>query len=173
VAHRRHGRFSFLEVVLVVLTTALTCRFKIILKLHSKLASVGGTSVKFQRHGGRFRKFRSSHVNHATGAVPPRRLRRLGVGPLSHMLPIVVSKAYGLYLGCLVSTPQAPYRICGSELSSGATGTSRMAPSPASRYGSAGELLAWRPDHVGHGAFNGCDARGHTGPLARECSVHV
>jgi hypothetical protein len=45
-----------------------------------------------------------------------------------------------------------------------------MAPS---RYGSAGELLAWRPDHVGHGAFNGCDSRGHTGPLARECSVQV
>jgi hypothetical protein len=43
----------------------------------------------------------------------------------------------------------------------------------SSRYGSAGELLAWRPDHVGHEALNGYDTRGRTGPLARECSVHV
>jgi len=41
----------------------------------------------------------------------------------------------------------------------------------ASRYGSAGELLAWRPDHVGHEALYGYDTRGRTGPLARECSV--
>jgi hypothetical protein len=65
---------------------------------------------------------------------------------------IVVIKAYGLYLNALRSTHQAPYRISGSELWSDATGSSRMA---ASRYGSAGESLAWRPDHVGHGAFMG------------------
>ena len=41
----------------------------------------------------------------------------------------------------------------------------------SSRYGSAGELLAWRPDRVGHEALNGYDTRGRTGPLARECSV--
>ena len=57
----------------------------------------------------------------------------------------------------------------GSELLSGATVSSRKAQS---RCGSAGELLAWRPDRVGHEALNGYDTRGRTGPLARECSVH-
>ncbi len=40
----------------------------------------------------------------------------------------------------------------GSELLSGATVSSRMAQS---RCGSAGELLAWRPDRVGHEALMG------------------
>ncbi len=40
----------------------------------------------------------------------------------------------------------------GSELLSGATVSSRMAQSC---YGSAGELLAWRPDRVGHEALMG------------------
>jgi len=64
----------------------------------------------------------------------------------------MVSRAYGLYLGAQRSTHQAPYRISGSELWSGATGSSRVA---SSRYGSAGELLAWRPDRVGHEAHMG------------------
>jgi len=85
-------------------------------------------------------------------------------------IPVVVIRAYGLYLGAQRSTHQAPHRISGSELWSGATGSSRMA---ASRYGSAGELLAWRPDRVGHEALNGYDTRGRTGPLARECSVQL
>jgi hypothetical protein len=67
-------------------------------------------------------------------------------------IPVVVIRAYGLYLGAQRSTHQAPHRISGSELWSGATGSSRMA---ASRYGSAGELLAWRPDRVGHEAHMG------------------
>jgi hypothetical protein len=40
----------------------------------------------------------------------------------------------------------------GSEHRAGATVSSRMAQS---RYGSAGELLAWRPDRVGHEALMG------------------
>ena len=40
----------------------------------------------------------------------------------------------------------------GSELLSGATVSSRKAQS---RCGSAGELLAWRPDRVGHEALMG------------------
>ena len=71
----------------------------------------------------------------------------------------------------LDSTHQAPYWIVDPNMyRAGATVSSRMAQS---RYGSAGELLAWRPDRVGHEALNGYDTRGRTGPLARECSVHV
>ena len=60
--------------------------------------------------------------------------------------------------------------FCGSKHRTGATVSMFMA---STRYGSAGELLAWRPDHVGHEALYGCDTRGRTGPLARERSVHV
>ena len=42
----------------------------------------------------------------------------------------------------LASTHQAPYWIVDPGLSAGATVSSRLAQS---RYGSAGEVLAWRP----------------------------
>jgi hypothetical protein len=63
-------------------------------------------------------------------------------------IPIVVSKAYGLCVGAC-EQPFSAVSDRGSELLSGATVSSRMAQS---RYGSAGELLAWRPDRVGHEA---------------------
>ena len=84
---------------------------------------------------------------------------------------VVVSKAlaYGRYLGAR-EHPSSAVLDRGSKHRTGATVSSRMAQS---RYGSAGELLAWRPDRVGHEALNGYDTRGRTGPLARECSVLV
>ena len=63
-------------------------------------------------------------------------------------LLIVVSKAYGLCVGAC-EQPFSAVSDRGSELLSGATVSSRMAQS---RYGSAWELLAWRPDRVGHEA---------------------
>ena len=63
-------------------------------------------------------------------------------------IPVVVSKAYGLCVGAC-EQPFSAVSDRGSELLSGATVSSRMAQS---RYGSAGELLAWRPDRVGHEA---------------------
>jgi hypothetical protein len=66
---------------------------------------------------------------------------------------IVVSKAYGLCLGAR-EHPSSAVSDRGSELLSGATVSSRMAQSRP-RCGSAGELLAWRPDRVGHEALMG------------------
>ncbi len=64
---------------------------------------------------------------------------------------IVVSKAYGLYLGAR-EHPSSAVLDRGSKHrthGTGATVSSRMAQS---RCGSAGGLLAWRPDRVGHEA---------------------
>ncbi len=64
-----------------------------------------------------------------------------------------MSKAYGLYLGAR-EHPSSAVLDRGSKHRTGATVSSRMAQS---RYGSAGELLAWRPDRVpvGHEALMG------------------
>ena len=52
-------------------------------------------------------------------------------------------KAYGLYLGCSRAPIKRPAVLDrGSKHRTGATVSSRMAPS---RCASAGELLAWRP----------------------------
>jgi hypothetical protein len=64
---------------------------------------------------------------------------------------MVVSKAYGLYLGAR-KHPSSAVLDRGSKHRTGATVSSRMAQS---RCGSAGELLAWRPDRVGHEALMG------------------
>ena len=66
-------------------------------------------------------------------------------------IPVVASKAYGLYLGAR-EHPSSAVLDRGSKHRTGATVSSRMAQS---RCGSAGELLAWRPDRVGHEAHMG------------------
>ncbi len=90
--------------------------------------------------------------------------------PLEELSIVVSSKAYGLYLGAR-EHPSSAVLDRGFKHRTGATVSSRMAQS---RCGSAGELLAWRPDRscqCGTRGLNGCEPRGHTGPLARECSV--
>ncbi len=63
----------------------------------------------------------------------------------------MVNNAYGLYLGAR-ERPSSAVLDRGSKHRTGATVSSRIAQS---RCGSAGELLAWRPDRVGHEALMG------------------
>jgi hypothetical protein len=96
--------------------------------------------------------------------------RTVGCGGAGfHGRIIVVSKAYGLYLGAC-EHPSSAVSDRGSELLSGATVSSRMAQS---RYGSAGELLAWRPDRVGHEAFMGVSQGVTPGLWQGSASAHV
>ncbi len=92
-----------------------------------------------------------------SGATGSSRMALDSFVPLWQRRGVAVIRAYGLCWGAQRSSQTAPYRISGSELWSGATGSSRMA---SSRRGGvmaagAGELLAWRPDHVGHEAHMG------------------
>lgn len=69
-----------------------------------------------------------------------------------------------------MSTHQVPYWIVDPGLSAGATVSSRLAQS---RYGSAGEVLAWRPIVRDTMAFLGVYPWDHTGLGQGSASVLV
>jgi hypothetical protein len=86
---------------------------------------------------------------------------------------VVMSKAYGLYLGCsrapikrrIRSWIQPSHRRRGVEPNGSMNGSVPL----WKRRGVA--CLA--PDREGHAGLNGCVPWGHTGPQTRECSVQV
>ncbi len=83
-----------------------------------------------------------------------------------------MSKAYGIYAGCS-RAPKSPHWIVDPNVAPDAAVSSLVA---LSRYGSAGELLAWLPivaTVTGHAGLGLCVPWDNTRPITRECSVQA